>query len=338
MNQTVSLAYDLCAISSVSGNEAAVVDFLETYLVAHDLVVERIATSPGRFNLFAYAKTHAKYSAIFCTHLDTVAPFIAPRIHDGMLWGRGSCDAKGIAACMISAVLNERECGFDDLALLLTVGEEEASDGAKACDHILADRAALLVVGEPTDLRAAFAQKGSLVFDLIAKGKEAHSSRPHLGDSAIHKLVNDVARLVSHDWPSHEIFGDTLINFGEILGGNARNMLASHAQAKGIMRASVPIQVLTEKIQSMLSPGVTLHVTSSTDPFRYFVPDQFESFLAGFGSDAAYLAKVGQPVLLGPGSLDRAHRDDEAISLDDMTAGVLAYKTIAHQARKKLCL
>src|SRR5262249_28091254 len=155
-------------------------------------LVEKIPVDDKRFNLFAYFEKRSRYSAILCTHLDTVAPFIEPKIEASLLWGRGACDAKGIAAAMIYAMLEQKDQGFLDLALLLTVGEEESSDGARAAQKRLAGGARFLIVGEPTELQAAFAQKGTVVFDLVTHGHEAHSAMPHLGESAIHSLINNL--------------------------------------------------------------------------------------------------------------------------------------------------
>ena len=336
IKEIVKLAYKLCSIPSVSNDEGEVLSYLCSWLEDQSFTVEKIAVSAERYNIFAYLKPAQQYSVIFCTHLDTVAPFVKPSLDDqqGILWGRGSCDAKGIAATMIYAVLDELEAGFADLALLFTVGEEESSDGAKACVPQLTSRARFLVVGEPTDVKAAYAQKGSLVFDLHADGREAHSSQPELGDSAIHKLVHDMERILAHTWPSDAHFGPTLVNFGSVRGGLMRNVLAKTANANAIMRTSINNQKIIDEIEGMLSPGVAMTILSSVDPFSFFVPKGFDQFLAGFGSDAPYLRKIAQPMLIGPGSLKHAHRPDEHIRYADLHAGAKAYGRIAKAVRQ----
>ncbi len=335
ISKTIKLAYKLCSIPSISGDEAAVLAYVSTYLSEQGFHVERLAVSQGRYNIFAYRVLQKTFSIIFCTHLDTVAPFIKPMLDDdnGILWGRGSCDAKGIAAAMIAAVLAECDAGHDDLALLFTVGEEEASDGAKACAEKLAGRGRFLVVGEPTELRAASAQKGSLVFDLSATGIEAHSSQPELGDSALHKLVHDINRLISVPWPEDAQYGKTLLNFGMIEGGHMRNMVAPTARAKAIMRTSMANQPIIDQIRGALSAGVALEIFSSVDPFLFHAPVGFSQFLAAFGSDVPYLRGVGTPMLIGPGSLLCAHRPNEHMCYADIDAGVQAYRRIAQGAR-----
>lgn len=337
MNQrVVKLAYKLCSIPSISNDEGELLRFLTSLLRDEGFLVDKIPVSEGRYNIFAYRQAQPVYSVILCTHIDTVAPYVKPRLDDdaGILWGRGSCDAKGIAATMIYAALADYDAGFDDFALLFTVGEEEASDGAKACLPTLASRARYVVVGEPTQLRAASAQKGCLVFDLVAQGIEAHSSQPERGDSAIHKLVVDIAGIISHSWPNSADYGQTLVNFGSISGGSMRNVLAKEAHAKGIMRTSVDNALLIEKIINSLSAGIDMQILSSQNPFLFHTPSDFPQFLAGFGSDAPYLRGVGTPMLIGPGSLHYAHRPDEHIRYDELAAGVLAYGKILQEARK----
>ncbi len=328
--EILQLTLDLCHIPSISGDEIDCALFLCEKLEALGFVVEKIPVDEKRFNILAYFSKKPKFSAIFCSHIDTVAPFIAPQFNGGMLWGRGVLDAKGIIAAMVFSVVNQRKAGFDDLALLFTVGEEESSDGAKAC--LLKDRAKLLVVGEPTDLKAASHQKGSLVFDLKAQGIEAHSSMPHLGDSAVHKLITAMHDLLLNPWPKDKDFGETFINFGKISGGDMRNMLANHAFAQGIMRISRPAKEI-ELVLKQLTSGLDLQILSSSDPFNYFVIPGFETFIAGFGSDAPYLKNVGPSMLLGPGSIEFAHKENENVALEELYLGALAYEKIALNIR-----
>jgi acetylornithine deacetylase len=327
------LAFQLCNIPSLTYHEGEVLKFLLAW--CDGLSTEKIPVGDDdtRFNLLIYAKKKPRYSVIFCTHIDTVPPFIDASLKDGMLWGRGSCDAKGIAAAMLMAFREEHKAGFDDIAVLLTVGEEESSDGAKACNEILAGRADFLVVGEPTELKAASAQKGSLVFDLVAVGQEAHSSLPHLGDSAVHHLIKCLDELLAITWPCDELFGETFLNIGEVSGGRARNMLAGQAIAKCIMRLSVASQQIVKLIESRLAPQVRMDIKSVSEPFSYVVPQGFKSFIAGFGSDAPYLRGVGRAMLIGPGSLDLAHQDNEHVLVKDLSAACLAYRNIAAQVR-----
>lgn len=327
------LAFKLCEIPSITYDEGQVLQFLLQWCETHGFLVEKIPVSHNeqRFNLLVCSKKQDCYSVILCTHIDTVPPFIAPRIEGEVLWGRGSCDAKGIAAAMLTALLHERDQGFDDIAVLLTVGEEESSDGAKACKG-LKGRGKYLVVGEPTDLRAASAQKGTLVFDLVAKGVESHSSLPG-GNSALHKLISATHKLLMKPLPVNNTFGETLLNIGHMEGGRARNMLAGEARAQCILRLSEPSSQIITLIEACLGAEITLEIASVSEPFLYSVPPDFPTFVAGFGSDAPYLADLAEPMLIGPGSLEHAHKKDERVAVKELYEGFLGYRKIVHHAR-----
>jgi len=334
-DKIVNLAYELCKIPSPTYEEKDILEYLVLYFLKAGLKVERLELvgQKNRYNLLVYKNQKAYFSAIFCTHLDTVRPFIAPRIDQEILWGRGSCDAKGIAASMIMAQAAQLSAGFDDLGLLLTVGEEESSDGAKSANSLLKNRARFLVVGEPTQLKAASAQKGSLVFDLNAFGTEAHSALPHLGKSALTALIESIYKLTKYSWPKNNNYGETFLNFGILEGGQARNMLAKSACAQAIMRTVCGSAELIQIINSQLSSGVSLDIKSVCEPFLYVVPPGFESMIAGFGSDAPYLSDVAQAILIGPGSLELAHKENEHIGVDELVQGFEAYEKIAQYAR-----
>jgi len=334
-NKILHLAYELCSIPSSTYEENNILIYLEDYFLRAGLNFERLklAGQKNRYNILVYKNKKSFYNTIFCTHLDTVRPYIPPRIDQDILWGRGSCDAKGIAACMIMTLHAQISKGFEDLALLLTVGEEESSDGAKSANEHLRGMARFLVVGEPTMLKAASAQKGSLVFDLNAHGQEAHSALPHLGESAITKLVDSIYNINNYSWPKNNNYGETLVNFGILEGGQARNMLAKQARAHGIMRIVCESEYIIKILSSKLSAGISLDIKSICEPFLYTVPPGFESFVAGFGSDAPYLCDVGQPLLIGPGDLALAHKENEHISAQELLSGFKAYEKIADFSR-----
>src|SRR6202030_1911549 len=118
---------------------------------------------------------------------------------------RGVCDAKGIIAAQVAAAESLRRAGFA-VGLLFVSGEERDSAGAKVANET-AKGSRFLINGEPTDNRLALASKGSLRAVFKASGKMAHSAYPELGDSAVHKLVEVLARLLKLDLPVTEDVG-----------------------------------------------------------------------------------------------------------------------------------
>src|SRR5262249_16679849 len=112
------------------------------------------------------------------------------RIERGLIFGRGSCDAKGILAAQVAAVERLRARGESRVAMLFVVGEERGSDGAKVANPQPPPSVRFLINGEPTDNRLGMATRGILRVRLRATGRAAHSSFPELGESAIDKLLD----------------------------------------------------------------------------------------------------------------------------------------------------
>ena len=155
------------------------------------------AVQGARRNLYA---SLGKAEVVFSTHLDCVPPFFPSKLDGDTLYGRGSCDAKGAAASQIAALETLRREGITNVGLLLVVGEERGSDGAKAA-QALASGSKYLINGEPTDNRLGIATRGILRVNLKARGRAAHSSYPELGESAIEKLIDALVALRKIELP-----------------------------------------------------------------------------------------------------------------------------------------
>ena len=192
----LELTRRLVDIESITYNEAAVGEYLEGVLAQRGFAVERTAVaqppnsrySGARFNL--YAGDGQKPDVVLSTHMDTVPPFFPSREDELYLYGRGSCDAKGIIAAQVAAAERLRAAGVA-VGLLFVVGEERDSAGAKVA-NLAPKGSRYLINGEPTDNRLALASKGVLRAEVQAHGTMAHSAYPELGDSAVHKLVTVV--------------------------------------------------------------------------------------------------------------------------------------------------
>src|ERR1041385_8050737 len=155
------LTRQLIDIPSVTGDELAVGRFVSNYLQQLGFIVERQEVAPDRFNVIA--TTDSPPRVVFSTHMDTVPPFIESREDEEFIYGRGSCDAKGIMAAQIFAAQRLRDEGVNDVGLLFTVDEEQGSLGAQAANqHPRAGECRYLINGEPTDSRLATGTKGSV--------------------------------------------------------------------------------------------------------------------------------------------------------------------------------
>jgi len=135
MTDVVSLAAELLAIQSTTGSEGTVVDFVSRWLVGRGWNVTLQEVSRGRANIWA---SRSGGGVTFSTHLDTVPPFVPPRLEGSRLFGRGSADAKGIAAAMLVAADRLASEGEKRVEVLFVVGEEKGSDGARAANNLRA--------------------------------------------------------------------------------------------------------------------------------------------------------------------------------------------------------
>ncbi|MGH7655449.1 MAG: M20/M25/M40 family metallo-hydrolase, partial [Gemmatimonadaceae bacterium] len=217
----VALAAELLAIPSTTREEGRAVDFVARWLVARGWNVNVQEVTPGRGNVWASRKGGG---VTLSTHLDTVPPYVPPRSDDGKLFGRGACDAKGIAAAMLVAADRLVAAGEERVDLLFVVGEERGSDGARLANQ-LPTTSKFLINGEPTESILASGSKGALRFIARTRGREAHSAYPHLGQSAIEPLLQLLAELKALTFPRDEVLGDTTVNIGLIRGGTEANII-----------------------------------------------------------------------------------------------------------------
>lgn len=324
----VELAARLMEIDSTSGREGAVVDWLESYLTSADWRVRRIPVSPGRDDLFATGVDAPLVT--LSTHLDTVPPYVPPRLADGVLWGRGACDAKGIAAAMILAAARLRAENVP-VALLFVVGEEVTHDGAEAA-NAFATTSRVLINGEPTESSLAIGTKGAMRFTLRTTGQAAHSAYPHLGRSAIADLVTLLKELEALPLPRDERLGDTTINVGMVEGGVADNVIAPSACARLMARLVGEPETLIAQLRGWVGGRAEIEFGVTVPAVILGTLPGFPTSVAAYATDIPKLSRWGIPYLYGPGSIHLAHRDDERVRVAELQDAVDAYARIAREA------
>ena len=327
-SDVVELTARLMEIDSTSGREGALVDWLDNYLVGSDWKVTRIPVTQGRDDLLAIIGGEPKVT--LSTHLDTVPPFIPPRLDGDTLWGRGACDAKGIVASMIFAGQRLGEEGIP-VALLFVVGEEVSHDGAIAANRV-PTTSRILINGEPTENTLASGTKGAMRFTLRTRGRAAHSAYPHLGRSAISELVQLLGEIDLLELPRDDQLGDTTINIGLISGGVADNVMAPEAEARLMARLVTPPDQLTTLLEEWVGDRAELEIGITVELARLGTLPGFPTSVAAFATDIPKLSKWGKPYLFGPGSIHVAHRDDEHVRVEELRGAVSAYVGIAKQA------
>ena len=332
----IQLTRELVAIESTTYNEGAMGDFLAGFLAARGWDVkktpvpqpEESASSEPRWNVYA-GPAAADPDLVFSTHLDTVPPYLPLQEDEEFLYGRGVCDAKGIIATQIAAAEALRGEGYS-VGLLFVSGEERDSAGAKVANE--SPRSSrFLVNGEPTDNRLALASKGALRAVVSSTGKMAHSAYPELGESAVHKLVEALARMLQLELPITEGVGPSTMNIGQISGGHAPNVIADKAQAQVLTRLvsdSAPIRAaILEATAGLAEVDFTLEI-----PFvRMRAVPGLPTMVAKFTTDIPWLNNWGEPLLLGPGSIHVAHTPHERVAKKELLEAVELYVRVAKQ-------
>jgi acetylornithine deacetylase len=317
----VALTTDLIRIPSVTGSEGAVVSAVASLLAARGWSVQRQSLDGDRANLYA---TRGHPVVVLSTHLDTVPPFLPVHEAEGILHGRGSCDAKGLAAAMIVAAELLAAEGEDRVGLLFLVGEENGSDGALAAAS-LEPKGRLLVNGEPTGNRLATAQKGALRVTVEAHGVAAHSGYPELGRSAIELLLDALQRIRAIAWPTDPQLGPATLNIGRIVGGEAPNVIAPSARAELMVRLVGPAAPLRAAILAAAGPDVVVEFPLEVPALRSPSLSGWEETTVAFASDLPLLGAWGTGYQLGPGTIHVAHTDHEQIPVAELRAGVTRY-------------
>jgi len=332
----IRLTRDLVEIESTTYHEGPVGDFLADYLAGRGWLVEKMAVPPptdaapagSRWNVYGGPPEGAP-DLVFSTHMDTVPPYVPFREDDEFLYGRGVCDAKGIMAAQIAAAEILREEGYG-VGLLFVSGEERDSAGAKVANE-QAKGSRFFINGEPTDNRLAVASKGALRSILRSSGTMAHSAYPELGESAVHKLVQVLERLLRLELPVTEDVGPTTVNVGLVHGGRAPNVIADRAEAQVLTRLvgdSAPVrEAILDACDGLAEVDFTLEI-----PFvRLRAVPGLPTMVAKFTTDIPWLSNWGEPLLLGPGSIHVAHTPDERIEKRELLEAVELYVKVAKQ-------
>jgi len=330
MTDVVALAAELLAIDSSTGSETEVVEFVSRWLLTRGWNVELQEVSRGRANIWA---TRRGKGVTLSTHLDTVPPFIAPREEGGRLYGRGSSDAKGIAAAMLAAADRLSKAGEDRVDLLFVVGEEQGSDGARAANR-LAPTSKYLVNGEPTESRLASGAKGSLRATLRFRGRAAHSAYPELGKSAIEPMLELLSRIRELPLPTDATLGASTVNIGTIRAGTAGNIIPDLAEVELMFRLVGDVKPVKRALETWLGDRAELEYGSHIPAQKFETIPGFDVAPVAYTTDIPLLGRWGKPLLFGPGSIHVAHTPDEYVSIEELRAAVDAYERIVRALLK----
>jgi acetylornithine deacetylase len=352
--EILALHRAITAIRSVSGEEAGVADFLGDLLRRNRVAVTRTGAS-------LLATVGEGPVLLFDTHLDTVPPASGwtrdpwdVRVVDGRVYGLGANDAKASVAAMTAAFLAFREADLPfTLALALVEGEETRGTGTEAVLAELARRGTppeAAVVGEPTGLDIAIAQKGLMVLELVARGEACHAANAAaLGAAnAARRLARDLVALEALDLGApHPSLGPVTVEPTQLRAGTARNVVPGEATAlldvrttpglhgRGLverLEAAVTgeVRVLSER----LKPRETPEASPLVDAAREARP---EARLFGSSTLSDLVFMEGIPALkCGPGKTERSHTADEYVLESEILDGARFYTRLVRAWAERL--
>ena len=322
--ELVGLARSLVDIDSTSGYEHDASTWLAAWLRPRGYEVVEQPVADNRFNVIA---TLDPPEVVFSTHIDCVPPFFPSREEDGLLYGRGACDAKGILAAQLAALERLRAEGERRVGVLVVVGEEHGSQGARAA-NARTPGSRYLINGEPTDNRLGAATRGVYRVRLTATGRAAHSSHPELGESAIEKLLDALVTLRGLALPQDDCLGTTYYTVGFMSGGVAPNVVPANAEAEVNFRTVG----VADDVRDALGPlraAVKLEDVVEVPPVVLTTVPGFDTEVFPFTTDIPFLSAWGKPLLFGPGSVLVAHSDKEHVRIAELHAAVDHYVTLA---------
>jgi acetylornithine deacetylase len=311
-------------------------DFLADFLGARGWAVEKTPVDQPRENAGGgprwnvYAGTAGERpDLVFSTHMDTVPPYIPFREDEEFLYGRGVCDAKGILAAQVAAAEALRAMGFR-IGMLFVAGEERDSAGAIAA-NLTPRGSRFLINGEPTDNRLALASKGALRAAFKSTGKMAHSAYPELGESAVHKLIEVLAKVLTMPLAELEGIGPSTLNIGQIHGGHAPNVIADKAEAQVLVRTVTDSGPVRAQLTEIAGDKAEVEFTLDTPFVRLRAVEGLPTMIAKFSTDIPQLSNWGEPLLLGPGSIHVAHTPFEKLAKKELLEAVELYIKVAKQ-------
>lgn len=340
--------------------EARMTQFVCDWLSERGVDCELQPVTGGRVNVIARVEGRQEPPLVFESHLDTVAvdgmtidPF-EPRVEDGRMYGRGSCDDKASLAAMMMALVRVSESDPPPRSVVLVAAvDEEYLHGGVA--RFLEDSGpiAAAVIGEPTGLRVVIAHKGALRTRIITRGVSAHSSNPERGVNAIYRMARIVSALEEfagglQQRPKHELVGGPTLSVGTISGGTAVNVVPEHCECmvdRRLIPGETPDAAFEEirgAVADLLDEGDDLAATLKdcaveTDRSEEIVRIAREAVREFTGEDepegVAYctdgcdFAERGIPlVVLGPGDIAQAHTADEWVEIEQAETAALIYE------------
>lgn len=352
-SSAISLLKELIATPSFSKEESQTAGIICRFLGERGVVHYRSGNNVWAKNKYFDV---SKPTILLNSHHDTVRPNkgftldpFSPIEKDGKLFGLGSNDAGGSLVSLIATFLyfyNKENLKYN---LVLTATAEEEISGLNGIEALLKDdlfslpfrgQGACTIVGEPTQMQMAVAEKGLLVLDCIAHGKAGHAAREE-GENALYKAVKDIEWIASYKFPKvSDLLGPVKMSVTVIETDNKQHNVVP-AQCKFVIDIRVNelytheeiIETIKKHIQSEVTPRSTRLRSSAIALEHPLVKSGIQLGRTYYGSPTTSdKALMPFPALkMGPGDSARSHTADEYIYVDEIKNGIDLYIQLLNQ-------
>ena len=324
-------------MKSFSGEEKDRSDFLCGYLAEKGIRTERIG-----YNIIARQPHHdsTKQTLMLNSHLDTVNPAASytfdpfnPPVSDTHVYGLGSNDAGASVVCLLQTFLHfyETELPFNLMLVLSCEEENSGPNGMRKLSEIL--KPDFAIIGEPTGMRAAIAERGLLVIDGEAKGISGHAARNE-GVNALYIALDDIQTMKSVKFDRiSPTMGEVKLTVTQINAGTQHNVVPDKCTFVVDIRPTDQysnteiLQILQSKVKSTLTARNLTNKSSATPPGHILMKTieklGIESYVSPTTSD---WMRISCPaVKMGPGESARSHQADEFVLVSELKDGVERY-------------
>lgn len=337
-NDAIALLKGMISISSFSKEEKEVADFLEQEIQAKGYTVSRKGNNLWLMNPgFDYSKP----TILFNSHIDTVKPVVAwqrnpfsPLIEENKLFGLGSNDAGASVVCLLQAYfyLTQQQQTYN---LIFAASAEEEISGKNGLEILLLElpKIDFAIVGEPTKMDMAVAEKGLMVVDCTVHGKAGHAARNE-GDNAIYKALKDVEWFRSYEFEKKsDLLGPVKMSVTQINAGTQHNVVPDKCTFVVDIRSNelYSNEEILETIRTNISGEVTARSTrlsSTATPLDHAVVKRGITLNCNAYGSPTLSDQALMPfpsVKMGPGDSARSHTADEYIVLDEIEEGINKY-------------
>ena len=339
MDEYIELLRSLISVKSFSRTEKDAANIMRQYLSQAGIPYETKANNTWARNL---NWKEGLPVIVLDSHIDTVKPSggytrdpYSADVEEGVLYGLGSNDAGGPLVTLLAAFMHFYRQEDLPYNLIYVASAEEEISGPDGLASILEELGPfdLAIVGEPTQMHMAIAEKGLMVLDCIAHGKSGHAAREE-GDNAIYKAIADIEKLKNYRFPmSSSILGCVKLSVTMISAGTQHNVVPDACSFVVDVRTNEyysnqeAFKIIDQLIESEVKPR-SLRLNSSGIPVEHpIVQRGIELGLDFYGSPTTSdQAVIPYPsIKIGPGDSARSHTADEYILISEMEEGLRIY-------------